>query len=168
MTDPYAFLVQATVSIAATPDDVFDRISDVTLLGRWSPECAGAEWLTEHRGVGARFVGHNRAGGRAWTTECEVLVADRPTEFAWHVLTNTEPQTSVWAFRIETDGAGACVTERFDMRVTPRPFRAALESAPKQHRSRLLESRRRELQEGILETLRRLKAELEGVAPGAP
>lgn len=161
MTDPHAFVVHATASIAATPEAVFDRISDVTLLGRWSPECTGGEWLTDDRGAGARFVGHNSSHGRTWATECEVLVADRPSEFSWHVVTNTEPRTSIWAFRIEADGAGARVTESFEMRATPRPFRAALDAVPAERAMALRHTRKRELQDGIVETLRRLKAELE-------
>lgn len=128
------------------------------LLGRWSPECTGAEWLSEKRGAGALFVGHNRSDGRTWTTECEVVIADRPTEFTWHVLTNTEPMTSIWRFHIQAVAEGTSVTETFEMRAPPRPFLAA---ARHDRRSALLERRKRELQSGIWETLGRLKADIE-------
>lgn len=162
MVDPYAFTIQASVDIAAPPEVVFDRVCDITRLGELSPECTGGEWLTEeHACVGARFLGHNRSRGREWTTECEVAVADRPTEFAWHVLTNTAPGTSVWTFRIDALGSVARVTEVFEMLATPGPFRATLESASPERRSALLEVRKRELEYGIRETLHALKRELE-------
>ena len=90
-----------------------------------------------------------------------LLVADRPAEFVWHVLTNTEPETSIWTFRIEADGVGASVTEQFEMRATPRPFRTALDSAASDRRSGVRQARKRELEDGIIETLRGLKSELE-------
>jgi len=140
---------------------VYDAVSDITRFGNWSPECTGGEWVSDARGVGARFLGHNRAGERTWTTECEVIVADHPREFAWHVLTNTTPRTSVWTFRIETRGTGAVVTETLEMLATPRPFRASLESRPVEQRRALLRARERQLARAIQDTLSALKAELE-------
>lgn len=56
------------------------------------------------------------------------------------------------------------MTETFDMRATPRPFRTALDSSPPERRRLLLETRKRELQDGIDKTLKALKAELEASA----
>ena len=159
--DPYPFDVSASIHIAAAPEVVFDRLHDLTRLGELSPECTGCEWLTDDRGVGSRFLGHNAAHGRTWTTECEVLIADRPTTFAWHVLTNTVPRTSVWTFTIAAQRSGSRVTERFEMLATPRPFRAALDARPPAARASFLEARKRELEEGIIETLRALKSQLD-------
>lgn len=49
MTDPYAFVVEASIYIATNPDAVFDRVCDITRLGELSPECTGGEWLTAGR-----------------------------------------------------------------------------------------------------------------------
>lgn len=160
--DPYAFVVEASIEIAAAPEAVFDRLCDITRLGELSPECTGGEWLTEGCArVGARFLGHNTSSGRAWTTECEVAVADRPSVLAWHVLTNTTPATSVWTFRIEDVGSVARVTETLEMSATPRPFRMALDTASPERRDALLKARKRELETGIQATLQALKRELE-------
>lgn len=165
MADPYAFSVEASIDIAAAPEIVFDRLCDITRLGELSPECTGGEWLTEDSArVGARFLGHNSSRGRTWTTECEVLAADRPRTFAWHVLTNTTPGTSIWSFRIDPNRRGSRVTESFEMRTTPFPFRSALDSAAPERRSSLLEMRKRELEDGIRATLAALKDHLEGIA----
>ena len=162
MADPYAFTLQATIDIAAGPEAVFDRVCDITRLGELSPECTGGEWLTEGAPrVGARFLGHNSSRGRNWTTECELLAVDRPARFSWHVLTNAEPGTSIWTFRVERHGDGSRVTESFEMRTTPVPFRAALDSAAPERRSSLLEMRKRELESGIRTTLEALKREVE-------
>jgi hypothetical protein len=161
MVDPYAFTVAATVSIAAEADRVYDSVRDITRFGDWSPECTGGEWLGHARGIGTRFLGHNEAAGRTWTTECEVIVADRPHRFSWHVLTNTSPRTSIWTFDIEDRGTACLVTESFEMLATPRPFRAALEARPAEARAVALDARKRQLERGIRATLAALKAELE-------
>lgn len=162
MADPYAFSVEASIDIAAEPEAVFDRLCDITRLGELSPECTGGEWLTEGGPrVGARFLGHNSSRGRNWTTECEVLAMDRPTRFSWHVLTNTLPGTSIWTFRVDRHAGGAQVRESFEMRATPRPFRAALVSAAPERRNSLLEMRKRELESGIRATLAALKVAVE-------
>jgi Polyketide cyclase / dehydrase and lipid transport len=48
--------------VAAPPELVWDLVADVTRVGQWSPECAGAAWLEEpvRPAPGARFTGHNR------------------------------------------------------------------------------------------------------------
>jgi hypothetical protein len=165
MEDPYVFVVRAAVDVGARPTDVFDRVSDVTRFGAWSPECTGGEWVSDLRGVGARFLGHNRRSGRTWTTECEVLASERPSEFAWHVLTNTIPLSSVWRYQIEADCDRCHVAESFEMTATPTPLRNAHDRAPADRRHQVLELRKRELFAGIENTLQALKAELEANRP---
>jgi len=49
-----------TVTMAASPAQVWALVSDVTKIGRYSPETFEAEWLDGATGpaVGVRFRGH--------------------------------------------------------------------------------------------------------------
>ncbi|MDN5747058.1 MAG: hemerythrin domain-containing protein [Pseudonocardia sp.] len=62
----------STVSVAASPSQVWSVLSDVSRIGEWSHECHTARWLDEGGGVGARFVGSNRAGRARRTRTCTV------------------------------------------------------------------------------------------------
>ena len=156
--------VVGSVTVAGSSRDAaYDLISDITRMGEWSPECVRCEWITGRGAVGSRFLGHNRSGASAWTTECEVIVADRPTTFAWDVLTLApSPRTSVWRFRIteEVDGR-VTIEERFEMTAPPDGLRAVLERTPPHRRAAVLEARRQGIQRGIGTTLERMRAQLE-------
>ena len=54
-----------TVNMAATPDEVWKLVSDVTQIGRYSPETFEAEWIDGATGpeVGAKFRGHVKRNG---------------------------------------------------------------------------------------------------------
>jgi len=69
-----------TLHMNAPPERVWDLVSDVTRIGRYSPETFEAEWLEGATGpaVGARFRGHvrrNQKGPVYWTT-CTVTESD--------------------------------------------------------------------------------------------
>ena len=51
---------EVTVHMNATPEEVWALVSDVTQIGRYSPETFEGEWLDGATGpaVGARFRGH--------------------------------------------------------------------------------------------------------------
>lgn len=151
--------------MAVSAGYVYDLVSDITRMGEWSPECRGGEWLDTPGRVGSRFLGHNEAGGLEWTTECEVLVADRPHEFAWDVLTLAPaPGTSVWRFTMTPHRDGTSVTETFQMTAPPHGLQRALDAGPPERRAGLLESRRSVIAAGIAVTLEAIKraAEEEG------
>ena len=110
---------EATVTMQAGPERVWDLVSDVTRIGEFSPETFEAEWLDEASGpaVGARFRGHvrrNEVGPTYWTA-CTVLVCEPQRAFTFGVGAADNPLTR-WGYRIETreDGNGVDVTERFD------------------------------------------------------
>ena len=59
------------------PSSVWDLVSDVTKIGRYSPETFEAEWIDGPTGpaVGASFRGHVKRNGKGpiyWTT-CTVV-----------------------------------------------------------------------------------------------
>lgn len=78
-----------TVHMAAPADEIWVLVSDVTQIGKYSPETFEAEWLNGATGpaVGARFRGHVKRNGRGpvyWTT-CNVTASTPGREFAFTV-----------------------------------------------------------------------------------
>src|SRR6187402_62567 len=98
-----------TVTMHAPPERIWDLVSDVTRIGRYSPETFEAEWLDGATGpaVGARFRGHvkrNRKGPTYWTT-CTVVTSEPGREFAFAVGPGNHP-VNVWRYRLEPAGDG--------------------------------------------------------------
>ena len=106
-----------TVNMAAPPDEVWKLVSDVTQIGRYSPETFEAEWLDGATGpaVGARFRGHVKRNGRGPTywTECSVTECEPNRVFAFGVGKPGKAMNT-WSYRLEpaADG-GTDVTESF-------------------------------------------------------
>lgn len=144
-----------TVHMAAPPERIWELVSDVTRIGRYSPETFEAEWLhgTTAPAIGARFRGHVKRNGKGpayWTT-CTVLAATPGREFAFGVGSRTKP-LNVWRYRLEPAGDGTDVTESFELAKTPmlRLYWALLGWA-----------RGRTNRNGMRTTLERIKAEVE-------
>jgi uncharacterized protein YndB with AHSA1/START domain len=110
-----------TVHMVASPEQVWDLVSDVTKIGRYSPETFEAEWLEGATGpaVGAKFRGHvkrNEKGPTYWTT-CTVMASEPGREFAFGVGTGEKP-LNVWRYQLEPSGDGTDVTESFQLAQT--------------------------------------------------
>ena len=75
-----------SVVVAATPEELYDLVSDIERTGEWSPICVGCSW---EDGAGPRegawFRGGNELDGRTWETRSRVVAAERGREFAWQV-----------------------------------------------------------------------------------
>jgi uncharacterized protein YndB with AHSA1/START domain len=99
-------------SIAATPETVYDLVSDVTRMGEWSPETSSCRWVGGATGaaVDARFVGSNRRGPLLWSTSCRVTAADPGREFAFTVTFAGLP-ISDWRYTFAPHGGGCRVVE---------------------------------------------------------
>ena len=144
-----------TVHMKASPEAVYDLVSDVTKIGRYSPETFEAEWLDGATGpaVGARFRGHVKRNGRGptyWTT-CEVVAAEPGKEFAFGVG-QPGKRLNTWRYVLEPNGDGTDVTESFQLQ----------ESLPlKLYWALLGWARGRTNRNGMRTTLERIKAEVE-------
>jgi len=102
-----------TREIKASPEAVWNAISDVTRMGEWSPECHTCEWAPGASGpaVGARFIGHNRNGDKEWTTEAEITESEPGRVFAFDGVFG-DLRFSHWRYEIEpTADGGSRVTE---------------------------------------------------------
>lgn len=100
---------EVSVVIDAPADRLYDLVSDVTKMGRLSPECTGGKWLGTADGpaVGARFRGRNRRGPVFWVTTNTVVAANRGSEFAF----DTKESAARWRYRFEPEGDATKVTE---------------------------------------------------------
>ena len=94
--------LQASIHVDAAPEEVHALLSDVTRTGEWSRQCHRCEWEDERRGVGARFIGHNRTPQREWETVSEVIADDPGEHFAWSV----GPGGGELGFRLRAAGRG--------------------------------------------------------------
>ncbi len=111
-----------TLHMAAPPERVWDLVSDVTRIGRYSPETFEAEWIDGATGpaVGARFRGHvkrNQKGPVYWTT-CTVTESDPGRTFAFGVGSPGKPPLNVWRYDVVAAGDGSDVTESFTLSPT--------------------------------------------------
>ncbi len=107
-----------TVHIAAPPEKIWDLVSDVTKIGRYSPETFEAEWLDGATGpaVGAKFRGHVKRNGKGpiyWVT-CTVLESEPGRVFAFAAGSSEKP-LNVWKYELEPSGDGTDVTESFQL-----------------------------------------------------
>jgi uncharacterized protein YndB with AHSA1/START domain len=112
---------EVTVHMVAPPEKIWELLSDVTKIGRYSPETFEAVWIDGATGpeMGARFRGHVKRNGKGptyWTT-CTVSASVPGREFTFGVG-NGERPLSVWGYRLERAGDGTDVTEHFTLAPT--------------------------------------------------
>ncbi|BBX85456.1 SRPBCC family protein [Mycolicibacterium aubagnense] len=76
-----------SIVVDTDPETLYALVSDVTNMGRWSPQCKECWWEDEDAGpvAGAWFKGRNEAGDRIWETRSQVVVAEPGREFVWEV-----------------------------------------------------------------------------------
>jgi hypothetical protein len=151
----------ASLHIAASPDAVYDRITDITRTGERSLECRSAAWLpgAPAATVGSRFRGRNKSGIARWSRVCEVVEAEPGRRFAFRTVPErvdlTRADSTIWAYTIEPDGDGSLVTHDYRIvRWNPMPgYR---------HLLALFFPHHRDMRPHLEHTLRSLKGELEG------
>lgn len=105
----------ATVTIEASPEEVYAVVSDVTRMGELSPECARCEWVDGATGPepGARFHGYNKVGDFEWDVPCEVRRAEPAKVFEFAAAPDLGEQATVWTYTLEPVDGGTKVTESF-------------------------------------------------------
>lgn len=148
---------EATIHVAAPPEDVYAVVSDVTRTPELSPEILACSWLDGAAGpaVGARFVATNKAGRMTWKNRPVVVTAEPAREFAF---ARTEPfsGTVEWRYRLEAEDGGTRVTESYEVTRPLTRFGWFVIS-----RVAGCKNRRSDLRRGMEQTLTRLKALLE-------
>lgn len=152
LRDPH---LEVSLHVDATPQQVWELVSDVTRIGEFSPETFEARWTHGSTGpeVGASFKGHvkrNGVGPTYWSP-CQVTKCVPGEVFEFAVGTDSTTVTT-WGYELEPDGRGTRVTEYFTMSPAL-PFRLYwLVMGPLRGRTN---------ERGMRTTLERMKAVLE-------
>jgi hypothetical protein len=109
MVDDNSRRHEESVVVAAAPDALFDLVTDIGRTGEWSPICTGCWWDDSAQAgqVGAWFTGRNELPHRTWETRSKVVVADRPSEFAFLVGDGFVR----WGYTFQPASAGTLLTE---------------------------------------------------------
>ena len=146
---------EVSVWMHASPDEVWDLVSDVTRIGEFSPETFEARWTRGSTGpeVGAYFKGHvkrNGVGPTYWTL-CRVTRCETEKVFEFAVGTDVM-NVNNWGYRLDAENGGTRVTEYFRLG-TNLPTRA--------YWLLLGPLRRRTNRTGMRTTLERMKAVVE-------
>jgi hypothetical protein len=152
-------MVEASERVSASPELVYDLVSDLPRMGEWSPECVRCVWLDGATGAspGARFKGYNRRGPRRWSTVSTVVAAEPGRRLAWDVTSIFGLPVARWTYDITPDGEGCRVTETFqDRRGGIMRVLGLLASGVSDRGSHNLD--------GMRETLRRVKETAERIA----
>jgi uncharacterized protein YndB with AHSA1/START domain len=143
-----------SLQIAASPERLWELVSDVRNMSRWSPETFKARWIDGATGptVGARFKGYNRWHAIVWSTTVEVEVADPGREFTFAVIMGGKRRTK-WSYTFEPGDGGTLVTEARTPFSTPF-FRRNVQRY-------LMRGHRESFKDGMQTTLQRLKVAAE-------
>ena len=100
-----------SIVVAASPEELYDLVSDVTRTGEWSPICTACWW---DEGASARvgdwFTGRNVTPARTWETRSQVVAADRGREFAFAV----GGSFARWGFTFTPVDGGTRLTESWE------------------------------------------------------
>ena len=145
---------EASIDIHASPEAVYDLVSDLPHMGEWSPENIGGEWQGGGSGkVGDRYLGHNQTSERAWSVPVLVTVAERGRFFEFVTRPDEGPYVR-WAYRLEPSGAGTRVTEIWDVEKLPPAMQNAAQAQ--------LDERARYTEAMLATTLAASKATAEG------
>ncbi|MGH3332036.1 MAG: SRPBCC family protein [Nocardioidaceae bacterium] len=104
--------ISASVDVAATPEEVWAVVSDVTRMSEWSPECRRIFVLGSPKsGVGATLVGINRRGWVVWPTTSKVVRFEPGKAVAW----KTRESGATWSYELEQHGSGTRLTGRREL-----------------------------------------------------
>lgn len=97
--------------VDASPQDIWNKVSDLTRMGEWSPENKGGEWIKGATGpaVGARFKGHNANGKRSWSTVVEVTEYEPGRKIVFALMVGPSAWCD-WIYEVEPSGTGTLVT----------------------------------------------------------
>lgn len=145
-------LLQAETTIDAPVSKVWELISDLKNMPRWSPQCRLMKTFGPLR-PGARTVNLNRRKFLFWPTTSQITEVVPEKKLAWRVNENG----TVWSYELEPTATGTRLIETRHAENGVKPVsnmtvNALLGGVP---------SFERELVEGMNESLARIKAAAE-------
>jgi uncharacterized protein YndB with AHSA1/START domain len=147
--------LRAETTIAAPPAAVWAALTDLRRMPEWSPELLRMLPL-KPGGLrkGQQYLGLNRRKAAIWPTRSVVSVLEPGRTLAW----DTRSSGARWIYELSADGAGTRVVQRRPVprRITvlSRIFAPLFLGGSDGHAD--------ELEQGMVQTLARLKAAVEG------
>ena len=144
--------LEATIEIDAAPGEVWALVSDLRNMARWSPQCA--KTFLRGSGVGAKAININRRGLLVWPTQSKVVRYEEGSEIAFRVKENF----TVWSYELEDLGDGR--TRLTARREAPHGI-SDLSVGLTKVAFGGVDSFTTELQDGMQQTLTRIKADAE-------
>ncbi|MDT0329508.1 zinc-binding dehydrogenase [Nocardiopsis lambiniae] len=168
------FELRASLPVSASPEQVYEVVSDLPRSSEWSPECRGGEWISgEPRRVGSVFRGENLRADDVvgwaplirgvWHTEARVTAADPGRTFRWMMLSHAgADQESVWGFDIEpTDDGGSVLVHHFRMNRATAGIHTITANLDEEERKRFITEWTAKLEQDLDVTLARIKRVIE-------
>jgi len=120
--------VTATKTVPGRPEQVFDRVADLSRMPELSPECVNVEWVKgDGSGIGDQFKGWNRIGPAGWWTNGWIIERARPRRLVVETSTiygERDEPTNRWTYEFQEDPGGTRVVERLDTLRLPIHLRA--------------------------------------------
>ncbi len=149
--------IEASIEIAVPPATVWELVSDLSNMSRWSPQVFKTFVRGGETRRGAKLVNINRRGLLMWPTQAMVTTFEPQQKIAFRVRDNW----TVWSFTLgPTADGGTRVVQRREAPtgisdISVRLTKAVLGG---------VEGFAAELERGMNQTLARIKAEAEGAA----
>jgi uncharacterized protein YndB with AHSA1/START domain len=155
--------VEVRTWIDASPQRVWQVVSNVELMPTLSTELQSVEWLDGSTGpaVGARFVGHNKHDALGdWSTTSHVIECEPERVFAWAVDDPTNP-TAIWRFRLEPKDGGTELSQWMQMGPGRSGLSLAIDRMPEKEQ-KIVFVRMREFEKNMQFTLEQIKRLAQG------
>jgi uncharacterized protein YndB with AHSA1/START domain len=154
MSESAARELRAETVIDAPPATVWAALTDLRRMPEWSPELVRMVPLKPGGlRVGQQYVGLNRRKAVVWPTRSVVAILDPGRTLAW----DTRSSGARWIYELSPEGGGTRVVQRRPVprgiTLLSRAFAPVFLGGSDGHAE--------ELEQGMAETLARLKAALE-------
>ncbi len=100
-------------NIDASPQQLWEMVSDITRMGEWSPETTGCAWVGGASGpdIGSKFKGENENGRFSWNTTCVVTECEPGERFVFESRAPLGMRIARWEYRFEPAGEGCHAVE---------------------------------------------------------
>ncbi|MEU6126983.1 SRPBCC family protein [Streptomyces sp. NPDC047123] len=158
--------VEVDGRISASPERVWELVSDIGLMPALSGELQSVAWLDGASGPapGARFTGRSRhASLGEWETTSYVVACAAPREFAWAVGDPERP-SALWRFSLAVqDDGGTLLTQWMRMGPGRSGLSYAIERMPDKEQ-KIVFVRLREFERSMTATVAAIKGLAEGTS----
>ena len=149
----YAALEQS-IDIDATPAEVWSLVTDIPRMAKWSPQVVRSKVKGGVVKQGATFSNLNRKGPLFWPTNGKIVRFEPHRDFAFRIKENR----TIWSFELTPNEAGGTtVTQRREL---PDGI-STLSTTLTKYVLGGMEGFTEHLDQGMVETLRKLKADVE-------